>query len=206
MASKVSNYITECKNSDMLSLAAGLMTIGIVTLLIEFTQNVLTPGIITSMAIILISLLFFGGILLFDIYHIINPSNSLISKPRSYIDTNGVVKPGATFAFILVFVNISINVITMIAFMSIFFPPEIIKKVNNKDVLTYLNPMLNGFLGVLCIYLFFNYYIYSQLKCGQTTNISTIIILLLIFAFTECIIEILLIVMISNYLKKLTDG
>jgi hypothetical protein len=179
----------------MLSLAAGLMTIGIVTLLIEFTQNVLTPGIITSMAIILISLLFFGGILLFDIYHIIRNTNS-----------NEGVKPGATFAFILVFVNILINVVTMISFMSIFFPPETLKKVNNKDVLSYLNPMLNGFLGVLCIYLFFNYYIYSQLKCGESKNISTIIILLLIFAFSECIIEILLIIIISNYLKKLTDG
>jgi hypothetical protein len=189
----IKNFIFGCGNSDILTLAGVLMLMGVLTLLVEFSRNILTTGIITSMAIILISLLFFGTILLFDIY-------SIIKKGTTTTDPYGI------FAFVLVFINILINVISMIAFMSIFFPPEIIKKVNERDVFSYISKMLTGFLGVLCIYLFFNYYIYSQLKCKNNTNIPTIIILLLIFAFTECVIQILLIIMINSYLHKLTDG
>jgi hypothetical protein len=185
------NYIFTCESSNTVLVFAALLTIGMITLFIEFTRNVLTNGIITSMAIILASLIFFGGLLLFDIKNVMKNNKDNV--------------PYSTFAFVLLFINILINVIAMVWFMSIFFPPEIIKKINNKDVFLYINNPLIGFFGVLCIYLFFNYYIYSQLKCGAT-YIPILIFLLLFFAFTECIIQILLLIMINNYLHKITDG
>ena len=184
-------YIFTCKNSDAVLVVLSLLAIGMITLFIEFTRNVLTSGIITSMAIVLASLIFFGGLLLFDI--------------KNVMTNNQGDRPYSTFAFVLLFINILINVIAMVWFMSIFFPPDILKKINNKYVFSYLNNPLIGFLGVLCIYLLFNYYIYSQLKCG-VTHIPVLIMLLLIFAFTECIIQILLLIMINNYLHKITDG
>jgi hypothetical protein len=87
-----------------------------------------------------------------------------------------------------------------------FSPINIIKKINKKDVLATLSPTVNGFLFVLFIYIFINYYIYSQIRCGSTNNIPVIIIWLVFFAFCECIIEILLLIMINKKLHNITDG
>jgi hypothetical protein len=176
-----------CKYSDATLVFGALLTMGVITLIIEFSQKVITDGIITSIAIIGLSLIYFGGLLSIDIWRIIRTTHK------------------NKWAYILLFINICVNVGVMIAFISIFFPPEVYKKINNKDVLSSLNPTINGFLSVLCIYIFLNYYIYTQVKC-KTSNINIIIFVLIMFASTECIIQILLLVMINSYLYKITDG
>ena len=89
-----------------------------------------------------------------------------------------------------------------------FFPTVVIQKINNPEVLTYLNPSVNGFLIVLFFYIFINYCVYSQLKCNKDAKdqVGVITLILVIFAFLECIVEILLLIMINSKLQNITDG
>ena len=188
MNSKTSTETDRCKMSNASIIIAGLLIMGMLTLCIEFTRNVISNGIIISTFIILVSLIYFCVLLVQDLY-----------KHKGDVKTY-------MFVYILLFINFIINSASIIYFMYLFSPTKMIQKINKPDVLKSLNPSVNGFLFVLFIYIFINYYIYSRIRCGSTNDIPVIIIWLVFFAFCECIVEILLLIMINKDLHNITDG
>ena len=185
---KPSTETDRCKMSNASIIIAGLLVMGLLTLCIEFTRNVITNGIVISTFIILVSLIYFCILLIQDLY-----------KHKGDVKTY-------MFVYILLFINFIINSIAIGYFIYMFSPTKMIEKINKPDVLSTLNPTVNGFLFVLFIYIFINYYIYSRIRCGSTNDIPVIIIWLVFFAFCECIVEILLLVMINTNLNNITDG
>jgi hypothetical protein len=179
-----------CKFSNVSIIIAGLLIMGMLSLCLEFTKNVITEGIVTSTVIILMALTYFCFLLLQDLYK--QKQNFLTQYSSIYI---------------MLIVNFIINLSSIVYFIIMFFPTVVIQKINNPEVLTYLNPSVNGFLVVLFFYIFINYCVYSQLKCGDASKqIGVITFILIIFAFLECIVEILLLIMINSKLKNITDG
>jgi len=185
---KPSTETDRCKMSNASIIIAGLLVIGLLTLCIEFTRNVITNGIVISTFIILVSLIYFCVLLIQDLY-----------KHKGDVKTY-------MFVYILLFINFIINSIAIGYFIYMFSPTKMIEKINKPDVLSTLNPTVNGFLIVLFIYIFINYYIYSRIRCGNTNDIPVIIVWLVFFAFCECIVEVLLLVMINTNLNNITDG
>lgn len=179
--------IDRCKITNATLMVSALLLMGMITLLIEFTRNVITSGVIISTVIIIISLIYFAGLFGYDLWY-------------NYKHTSSY-----KWAYILLGINICINIGAMIAFMSMFFSSTTITKINKKEVLSSLNPTVNGFLVVLCLYIFLNYYIYSEIRC-KSKYINVLIVWLIMFASSECIIQILLLIMINSYIHKITDG
>jgi cytochrome bd-type quinol oxidase subunit 2 len=191
MNNSVTNPIeNNCQFSNVSIIIAGILFLGLISLCLEFTKNVITEGIVTSTLIILMSLTYFCFLLLQDLYKNRNKDMSRYN-----------------YIYILLVINFIINLSSIIYFIILFFPTVIIQKINNPNVLTYLNPSVNGFLLVLFIYIFINFIVYSQIRCGaDNKDIPIITIALVIFAFLECIVEILLLIMINSKLQNITDG
>ena len=179
--------IDRCKITNATLMVSALLVMGMITLLIEFTRNVITSGVVISTVIILISLTYFAVLFVIDVSY-------------NYKHTSSY-----KWAYILLGINICINIVAISFFMSMFFSSKTITKINKKEVLSSLNPTVNGFLVVLCLYIFLNYYIYSEIRC-KSKYINVLIVWLIMFASSECIIQILLLIMINGYINKITDG
>jgi hypothetical protein len=185
---KLSTETDRCKFSNASIIIAGLLIMGMLTLCIEFTKNFISNGIVISTLIILVSLIYFCVLLIQDLYK-----------------HKGDVK-NYMFVYILLFINFIINSLSISYFIYMFSSTKTIEKINKKDVLSTLSKSVNGFLFVLFIYIFINYYIYSRIRCVSTNDIPVIINWLVFFAFCECIVEILLLIMINTKLRNITDG
>jgi len=178
--------IDRCKITNATLMVSALLLMGMITLLIEFTRNVITSGVVISTVIILISLTYFACLFGRDLFY-------------NYKHTSSY-----KWAYILLGINICINIVAISLFLWMF-SSKTITKINKKEVLSSLNPTVNGFLVVLCLYIFLNYYIYSEIRC-KSKYINVLIVWLIMFASSECIIQILLLIMINGYLHKITDG
>jgi hypothetical protein len=179
-----------CNYQMSFYLVFGAIILSGVGLLIEFTTNIIktTPivGINTMISgtiIVLISLVYFSYLLLYKIYE-----NSTLTF---YI----------SIPLIITFI---INLGSLIYFIKIFSSKPIIDKISNNNVFEYLKEDVFHFLIVLFIYILIIYYIYALINCENYTEYG--IVFLLLTAFSEAIIELLLILKINSSLKHITDG
>lgn len=183
----INNNGIMCKYTiPFLLISVVILLVGI-ALIIDFSTNVIiTNTMVSSTIIVLISLLYFSYLLLDNLHlHIKNFKNNY------------------TYIYISLIITFIINLGSLIYFIQIFSSNTIIHKINNNDVLSNLKGDVSHFLSVLFIYILIIYYIYSVINCNPN---DIILGLLIFFAFSEAIIEFLLLLRIMNTLKHITDG